>query len=60
MKPPVAEKPLSDSILRRFGAFRERHACHRESGFVNHVGIVSNRSVPEAFFEFFAAVAALS
>jgi hypothetical protein len=31
----------------------------QESGFVNHVGIVSNRSVPKAFFTF-AAIAALT
>jgi hypothetical protein len=52
MKPLVAEKSLSDSTLRRFGTRRLREACNRESDFVNHVGIVSNRSVPEAFFDF--------
>jgi hypothetical protein len=59
MKPAVAEKPLPLSILSRFGSDRLRRACKRESGFVNHDGIVSNRSVPNAFL-IFAAIAALT
>jgi len=55
----VAKKPLSSSILRRFGLHSPANACTEESGFVNHVRIVSNRFVPPRFFTL-AAIAALT
>jgi len=57
MKRHVAKKPLSGNILRRFGRNCLRRACTRESGFVNHVRIVSNRFVPQRFFSLAAFAA---
>jgi hypothetical protein len=59
MKRSVAKKPLSGNILRRFGIAAPGNACMGESGFVNHVRIVSNRFVPPRFFTL-AAFAALT
>src|SRR5665213_922660 len=59
MRRYVAKKPLYGNILRRFGLFCLRRACNRESGFVNHTVIVSNRFVPPRFFTL-AAFAALT
>jgi hypothetical protein len=55
----VAKKPLICNILGRFGLAAPVSACVSESGFVNHVGIVSNRFVPPRFFTL-AAFAALT
>jgi hypothetical protein len=56
----VAKKPLGSKTLGRFGAFAPASACVPESGFVNHVRIVSNRFVPPRFFQELAAQAALT
>jgi hypothetical protein len=56
----VAEKPLGSNTLGRFGALAPVNACVPESGFVNHVRIVSNRFVPPRFFSNLAATAALT
>jgi hypothetical protein len=55
----VAKKPLICNILRRFGLQSPANACTEESGFVNHVVLVSNRFVPPRFFTL-AAFAALT